>query len=360
MGESELEWNGRELVSYTDEALHISYGYNADGIRTYRNINIGWETERHEYTLSGSQIIKETVFKNGVEQYILVYVYDETGAPIGLKHRTPAYAEDVYDCFFFEKNLQGDIIAIYNASGTKIGTYAYDAWGASTCTTLTRVGIERLVVSRYNPFKYRGYYYCDGWYYLQSRYYSPGMGRFINADTYVNANGDMIGYNMFVYCSNNPIVRIDEYGQSWKNIKDFLYNIGESIVEELEYFYDALTLDIGLGLGAGFSVECADCEAAALVRSDAITIRKNAGEDMMVGYADESYVNLELGGASFPRGEKKFYDFDRTEKKNEQMEVTYNFDLSAGGTICIPIFCVAITVEIGFDYGHYIENRFLN
>lgn len=44
-----------------------------------------------------------------------VTVNDETGSPIGIKYRTDDYAEGAFDYFFFEKNLQGDIVAIYNA-----------------------------------------------------------------------------------------------------------------------------------------------------------------------------------------------------------------------------------------------------
>ena len=38
-------------------------------------------------------------------------------------------AEDVFYTFWFEKNLQGDIVAVYNSAGTKLVSYAYDAWG---------------------------------------------------------------------------------------------------------------------------------------------------------------------------------------------------------------------------------------
>ena len=66
-----------------------------------------------------------------------------------------------------------------------------------------------------NPIRYRGYYYDfeTDFYYLQSRYYDPAMGRFINADGYINANGDMLGFNMFAYCSNNPVMYLDYSGQ---------------------------------------------------------------------------------------------------------------------------------------------------
>ena len=45
--------------------------------------------------------------------------YDETGSPIGIQYRTSEYAPGTFDYFFFEKNLQGDIVAIYNANGTQ-------------------------------------------------------------------------------------------------------------------------------------------------------------------------------------------------------------------------------------------------
>jgi RHS repeat-associated protein len=66
------------------------------------------------------------------------------------------------------------------------------------------------------PFRYRGYVYDQetGFYYLNSRYYDPSMHRFINADStsYLGANGDLIGYNLYAYCSNNPIMNNDPLG----------------------------------------------------------------------------------------------------------------------------------------------------
>ena len=56
-----------------------------------------------------------------------------------------------------------------------------------------------------NPIRYRGYYYdTETGLYLQSRYYDPVVGRFLNADGLLGANGDLMSYNLFAYCSNNP------------------------------------------------------------------------------------------------------------------------------------------------------------
>ena len=58
-------------------------------------------------------------------------------------------------------------------------------------------------------------YVCDvetQLYYLNSRYYNPEVGRFINADAYVSTGQGLLGSNMFAYCRNNPVSRKDATG----------------------------------------------------------------------------------------------------------------------------------------------------
>ena len=150
-----------------------SFTYNADGIRTSKTKN-GVKTT---YFISGSRIVAEETNNN-----FTFYLYDSAGAPIGFKYHAASYAEDVWDIFWYEKNLQGDIVAVYNKAGTKLVSYAYDAWGNFTVSYHN--GANSSSVAAKNPFKYRGYYYdADlGFYYLGSRYYDSYTGRFINAD----------------------------------------------------------------------------------------------------------------------------------------------------------------------------------
>ena len=81
---------------------------------------------------------------------------------------------------------------------------------------------EGISEGTFNPFRYRGYYWDaeSGLYYLNSRYYSPELCRFISADSQIN--GDIVGTNLFAYCSNNPVNRIDANGQDWKDIKNWV------------------------------------------------------------------------------------------------------------------------------------------
>ena len=51
-----------------------------------------------------------------------------------------------------------------------------------------------------------------GLYYLQSRYYNPAIGRFINADSLVSTGQGLLGHSMFAYCLNNPANMCDSNG----------------------------------------------------------------------------------------------------------------------------------------------------
>lgn len=53
-----------------------------------------------------------------------------------------------------------------------------------------------------------------GFYYVSSRYYDPEIGRFINADSQLNAKDGILGYNLFAYCNNKPIMYSDPSGHS--------------------------------------------------------------------------------------------------------------------------------------------------
>ena len=207
-----LRWKGRLLMSFSDsEGPSVSFTYNADGIRTSKTVG----GVKHKYTLDGSRIVSEVWTKNGVE-YFLYFIYDENGSPAGIEYRTSEYEDGEFDYYFFDKNIFGDIIGIYNENGRKICTYTYNAWGECTVSVASGLtGDDFLMAHEYNPFRYRGYYYDGetGYYYLQTRYYSPDLGRFLNADGYLNANGDILGYNMFAYCSNNPVMGYDPTGE---------------------------------------------------------------------------------------------------------------------------------------------------
>ena len=183
---------GRRLASATDGETVITYAYDGDGNRIRKTVN--GETTEYEY-IDG----KLLSLKKGAD--VLRFLYDETDTVYGFLYNG--------DVCYYVFNLQGDITGIRKADGWDAASYSYDAWGNPT-------GIydDYTTLATLNPFRYRGYFYDDetGFYYLQSRYYDPEVGRFINSDRYVSTGQGVLGYNMFAYCNNNPVLLRDSTG----------------------------------------------------------------------------------------------------------------------------------------------------
>ena len=201
----EFEWEGRRLVSAVKGSDTLSFTYNDEGIRTGKTVN----GVKHTYYLNGSLIMAEEW-----EDKLIVYIYDASGSPIGMMFRKTSYDIEDWDVYWFEKNLQGDVVSVYNNAGDEVAYYMYnEAWGSHSVGLLNSADNEG---ARYNPFRYRGYYYDTdlGMYYLQSRYYDAKICRFINADGVLYHS--ILGYNLFAYCENNPIVRVDYRGNMWQ------------------------------------------------------------------------------------------------------------------------------------------------
>lgn len=144
-----------------DSGIQYSYKYNDQGIRTEKVVN----GVTHKYYLQGEQIIAEKYGSN------LIKFYYDTSGICGFNYSGKDY--------YYRKNLQGDIIAIYDGSGNCYATYSYDAWGK--CTVKTNINN----IATINSFRYRGYYFDSesNLYYLNSRYYDPEIGRFISPDS---------------------------------------------------------------------------------------------------------------------------------------------------------------------------------
>ncbi len=194
-----LTWQGRRLTAMVVNGTAMSFEYNSDGIRqskTYGNTTVNYITD-------GSKIIAEN--RNGTYIY---YVYDEKGAIMGMMYNNQLYT--------FRKNLQGDVTGIYTANGNLVVEYTYSPYGE----VLSVTGTLASTIGTANPFRYRGYYYDTetGFYYVSSRYYDPEIGRWISPEPNVNygefdEGAGLLGYNVYSYCANNPVMFKDETGE---------------------------------------------------------------------------------------------------------------------------------------------------
>ena len=189
-----------------------SYLYDADGLRTRKTLvsNSNVSTQINYFWVGTT--LKSEWAENG--SYEIVYDYDAVGRICGF-----AYSQNGGTATYYKyiRNAQGDVTHIVNNSGAVVAAYTYDTWGKLVSIkngSGTDITNNTTSIGYINPIRYRGYYYDNetGFYYLQSRYYDPAMGRFINADSQLNIAEGPLGCNLFIYCGNDPVNHTDPNG----------------------------------------------------------------------------------------------------------------------------------------------------
>ena len=196
--------NGRKLATAEANGRTIGYEYGESGVRTKKTVD-GVTTE---YFLEGSSILAQKTGSNTIWYY-----YDSDGTREAME-----YGGEVY---YYLYNAQGDVLALYDNNLNIVTEYTYDSWGKVINITGSLAG----TVGEINPFRYRGYYYDTETelYYVSSRYYDPEIGRWISAEPNVDygefdEGSEILGYNVYAYCFNNPVKNFDPDGEAVANI----------------------------------------------------------------------------------------------------------------------------------------------
>ena len=219
-----LGGSSRAILPTLQSSQTYSFGYNGLGQRVssgYNYVNISSSSlqmgeltaynKKFSYDHSGRLIYEtntKTYYQEGSETYEIIYLYDDSGV-VGM-----AYIKNgETSAYYFQKNLMGDVVAIYDTNGAKIASYNYDAWGNCTIASNT----TNYTIAHANPFRYRSYYYDEDTklYYLKARYYSPEFRRFISPDdtNYLDPK-NVNGCNLYCYCNNDPINFVDPSGKN--------------------------------------------------------------------------------------------------------------------------------------------------
>ena len=169
-------------------------------------------TKKYTYDDEGRILIEDIVssyYQASSTSEQLMYLYDNNTV-IGVKYTK----DNVTNEYFYVRNIQGDVIGIYDTNENKVAEYVYDAWGNCTIKNATNYAFANL-----NPIRYRGYYYDKetNLFLVSSRYYSPELCRWISPDDIEYLDPESVnGLNLYCYCFNNPIMYIDPDGHSPK------------------------------------------------------------------------------------------------------------------------------------------------
>ena len=257
---ADLTWFGRQLTSisieneYNQVLATLSYSYNDQGFRTKKIITVGSVVETYVYELLSSTVYfeKYTNSSNASLNYELSYLLDTGNVIIGFVYNGDAY--------YYLKDIQGNILSVVDNTGAILVQYEYDAFGNLISIEYDDQDQIATFIALKNPYTYRGYRFDSeiNMYYLNSRYYSPEMSRFISSDGLLGEIGDIQSKNMYSYCEQDPVNSIDPMGykgigKHWWNKTNFIGIILDVLIITIPLFISinaALKARAGIKLAA--------------------------------------------------------------------------------------------------------------
>lgn len=283
-----FEYEGRRLTKFTNSNNVVyNYKYNDKGLRIEKTVN----GLTMKFAYDNDKLVSQI---KGNEQ--IDFLYDENSSLYG-------FILNNNDKYFYVRDTLQNILGIINDSGTLVVKYTYNAYGK----ILSITGSLASTIGVINPFKYKGYYYDEesGMYYCNSRYYVPEWCRWLNADNPLYISGeDSVINNIFCYCSNNPIVYLDNDGHIFffaaliiGAVVGTVVNAGISIATQLatgehEVNWKKVALDGAIGAVSGIVAASGAGVVASAIIGGALGAVGSIGNDLIDSNGDWSKVNV--------------------------------------------------------------------
>jgi RHS repeat-associated protein len=209
-----------------------TYIHNAQGTTTF-----AYDTSRRRYkreTTEGS--IKTTTYYVGnVEHVYKNGVYSEVRRYLPDAIQTQYVATGATRIRYLHKDHLGSINTITNADGKIVEKLHFDAWGKKGLihksnwlqTVQSQAAYSLVSVLNITPRGFTGHEHVDhaDIIHMNGRIYDPTLGRFLQADPFIQAPKNSQSYNRYSYVLNNPLSYTDPSGyffsKLWKGIKKF-------------------------------------------------------------------------------------------------------------------------------------------
>lgn len=154
-----------------------------------------------------TQEVAQTTSAQTGEVVIQRVTYRVAGQPVAVRVSGDPNPDN-NGLFYLHTDHQGSIVAVSDEDGNPVEDISrFYPYGER------RSGVSSEITDR----GYTGHQHNDdlGLIYMNSRYYAPGIGRFVSSDTLVPDLTDPQAWNRYSYVRNNPINLIDPSGHCW-------------------------------------------------------------------------------------------------------------------------------------------------
>ena len=161
-------------------------------------VNNAWsQTSEKRRVYDGMNVVQE---RDSTNAPVAFYTRgsDMGGGIGGLLARSVPNGQNT-DHFFYHYDGRGNVVQLTDSNQATAASYKYSAFG-----TVSSSGAQ----ANANPYQFSTKEVVGGLVYFGYRFYSPGMGRWLNRDPI----REIGGLNIYGFVSNNPVSQLDRLG----------------------------------------------------------------------------------------------------------------------------------------------------
>lgn len=219
-----------------------NYSYDANGNMTQgKNKTLEYDAENRIIRINQLGVITDFVYDgdggrvkkitpSGTTTYIGSLFEIDSASGKATKHifagsNKVCSVESTGNKYFIHSDHLGSSSVVTDQNGAQVSHYEYTPYGS----------VAQVEGSDVTGYKFTGKELDNtGLYFYGARYYDPEIGRFVTADTLVQAPYNPQTLNRYSYCANNPLNYVDPSGHSWwkkfwNAVGDFFSGIGKAI-----------------------------------------------------------------------------------------------------------------------------------
>jgi RHS repeat-associated protein len=139
------------------------------------------------------------------------------------------------ETYYLHKDQQGSTTAITNAAGTTVQQFLYDPWGKQYLVNNSLLTYTSPATSK----GYTGHEMVNDFevIHMGGRTYNPVLGRFMQADPFIQAPDNLQSYNRYSYVLNNPMSYTDPSGYFFKKLGNLIKDNWRIIAAAVVSYY---------------------------------------------------------------------------------------------------------------------------